>query len=259
MAKRQLQRNSKVLAAGIAGFLVVLLLGLGLNFGGFQGRTQAQADQPILPSLDFTPTPTIPPSPTPEPVLADAVLANPALQHDDSLELWEFVDVGAMMPEDRSVWKVEDGALLQNRTASMGNPNTYETMAFFGNPNWMDYTVQARFYDQGNGNAGLVVRRQDDNFYRLRLIANAYSDAPRFILELVTEGVAKPLATLDAPGYEFHAWYDVALRVQGDELQATLNGDIILTAEDQTLTQGQPGLYTRAMGNIRFGNIIVTE
>lgn len=253
------RRSMGALAAGVAGFSVVLIATLALNFFGFQGRGQAQGEQPILPTAVRLPTPTVAPSPTALASVASAVLASPEFRSADSLSQWEFVDVGVRLPEDRSVWKVADGALFQERTAAAATPRFYETMAFIGSPDWADYTVSARFYDQGNGNVGLVARRQGDSFYRFQLIADQRSDTPKLILEKVVDGEATRLATLEGPGYEFDAWYDIALSVRGARLQAFVNGKPVLEAQDATLASGQPGIFTRALGSIRFGGVTVTE
>ncbi|RRR74186.1 MAG: hypothetical protein EI684_07605 [Candidatus Viridilinea halotolerans] len=253
------RRTTSTLVAGIAGFMLVLLVALGLNLSAFQGQGQAQQDSPLFPMPDYTATPTIAPSPTAQPILVTDVLLQPDLSDASALDAWVFVDVGVVLAEERSVWQIEEGTLLQNRTAAAGNPNTYETMAFLGDPSWADYTVRARFYDQGNGNAGLVVRREGMNFYRLRLLASMYSDTPKLILEKVIEGEATRLASHDAPGYDLHMWHDMSLRVQGSLLTATLDGVVIFEAEDTTLTSGQPGLFTRAMGQIRFSDVVVTN
>jgi hypothetical protein len=249
------QRN--VLIAGLAGAVVVVALSLGLNLA-LRSQSQAQEDAPLLPTLSLTSTPTIPPSPTAAAALASTALTKPEFRSDDSLTLWEFVDEGVMLPTDRSVWHVVDGALLQDRTAAAGNPNTYATMAIIGSPEWTNYTVSTRFYDQGNGNAGLIARRQGQSFYRLRMVSSAYSDTPKLSIEKVIDGVATALATRDAPGYDLHTWYDVALSVNGTNLQAFVNGTLVLEATDSALSSGQPGLFTRAKGQIRFSNFVVT-
>ncbi|MEI8165818.1 MAG: hypothetical protein WCG26_05545, partial [Chloroflexales bacterium] len=137
--------------------------------------------------------------------------------------------------------------------------NPYETMAFIGSPAWTNYTVSTRFYDQGNGNAGLVARRQGESFYRLRMLASFFSDTPRLILEKVVNGEATPLATRDVPGYEIHTWYTIALSANGPSLQAFVNGELVLEAKDSALSSGQPGLFTRAVGKLRFGDFVVTS
>jgi hypothetical protein len=258
MKMKRRRRSISALAAGIAGFSLVILISLALNFVGFGRQGQAQEDTPLFPMPEYTPIPTVPPQPTSAPVLDSEVLAEPAFNSADDLRAWEFVDVGVLLDQDRSIWLVADGTLQQDRTAAAGNPNTYETMGFIGNPEWSDYTVSARFYDQGNGHAGLVARRQGENFYRLRLVAETLSGAPKLILERVVDGTATALATRDAPGYALHTWNAVTLSVQGDQIQATLNDQLILEAEDTALSSGQPGLFTRAMGKIRFSDVVVT-
>lgn len=254
--KRQHSRK-KELAAGIAGLVVVLLLGLGLSLAS-QREGQAQAPQPLLPTLPTTPTPTIAPSPTLAPVVASTVLVEDRFAAEDALADWEFVDVGVMLEADRSVWLVEDSSLIQNRTAAAGNPNFYPTMAFTGDPTWTDYTVSVRFYDQGNGNAGLVARRQGESFYRLRLLGDFYTATPKLVLEKVVDGEATTLAAEDGPGFASRTWHTLSLSVVGSQIEARLNDQLLLEAQDSTLASGQPGIFTLPMGNIRFGDFVVT-
>jgi hypothetical protein len=253
------QRSINALIAGISGFVLVLLVAVALNLFGLRGQGQAQEMPALFPTIYLTPTPEVPTKPTRPATLSGSLLASPTLRTDADLSSWEFVDVGVLLSDQRSVWNVEDGALLQNRTAAAGNSGTYETMAFIGSPTWSDYTLTTRFYDQGNGNVGLVVRRQGESFYRLRMLANIYSDTPRLVLEKVVAGVATPLATRDIPGHALHTWYELTLQVEGDRLQASLDGRPLIEAQDQTLTSGQPGIYTRAMGRIRFADLRVTN
>jgi Domain of Unknown Function (DUF1080) len=259
MKMKRRRRSMGALAAGVAGFSVVLFITLALNIFGGQARSQEQGSRVLPTAAPLTPTPEVPSIPAPEASIASAVLASPMFQNDAALSQWEFVDVGVRLPENRSVWRVQDGALLQNKTAAAANPDMYETMAFTGSPKWTDYTVSARFYDQGNGNVGLVARRQGDSFYRLQLMTSRFAETPQLILEKVVKGEASPLATLDGAAYEYHTWNSMALSVKSDQIQAIVNGKVVLSASDQTLTSGQPGLYTRALGQVRFANVLVTE
>jgi hypothetical protein len=257
MKRRQSRGNT--LIAGLAGAGLVVAVSLGLNLAAFSGQGQAQDEQPILPTIAMTATPTVPPLPTAGPALGSSVLVRPAFESAAALASWEFVDVGvpAGFAEGRSVWAVADGALVQDRTAAAGNPNFYDTMAFTGEPAWSDYTVSARFYDEGNGNAGLVARRQGDSFYRFRMLADTFSDTPKLVIEKVVDGQVTVLASRPGPGYGLRTWNTMAFTVTGGRLQATLNDTVVLEAEDAALTAGQPGLFTTAMGNIRFGDVVV--
>jgi hypothetical protein len=71
--------------------------------------------------------------------------------------------------------------------------------------------------------------------------------------------VATPLATLQGPGYEQRQWHTAALRVAGANLQVTLDGKVVAEATDASLASGQAGLYTRALGGIRFDDVTVTS
>jgi hypothetical protein len=254
---RRPHQRKKELAAGIAGIVVVLLLGLGLNLAS-QRSGQAQEPQALLPTLPTTPTPTIAPSPTPAPAVASTILTEDRFTSAETLADWEFFDVGVLLEADRSVWVVEDGSLVQNRTAAAGNPNTYPTMAFKGDTAWSDYTVSARFYDQGNGIAGLVARREGESFYRLRVLGDFYETTPKFVLEKVVDGEATTLASKDGPGFASRTWHTLSLSVVGTQIEARMDDQLLLEAQDSTLVNGQPGLFTLPLGNIRFGDFVVT-
>ncbi len=171
----------------------------------------------------------------------------------------QVVDPDDIMPEDQALWAVEDGALVQNRTANANSPNVHETTAMLGNPAWDNYTVSAKVYDENNITFGLVARRQGGSFYRYRVLANDYSDTPKQVLEKVIDGVATPLATKDSPGYDQRQWHTVSLSVVGSKITAILDGKAILEATDTALAKGQAGLYTRAVGGIRFDDVAITR
>lgn len=255
MKRRNQRRNT--LLAGAAGMAVVVALTLGLNFISFQGQGQAQSDPtPLLPTLEVTATPTVPPAPASAALQGD-VLASPQLSGAASLDDWEFVDVGVRLPEDRSVWRVVNGSLLQERTAAAGNPNAYETMGLVGSSDWSSYTVRARFFDEGNGTAGLVARYAGASFYRFRLIEATLQDSPKLVLEKVIDGEATTIASSDAGSYQFRSWNEIALTVDGASLTASLNGKVVLEGEDSALTSGRAGVFTRALGEVRFNNVVV--
>jgi hypothetical protein len=131
-------------------------------------------------------------------------------------------------------------------------------MAITGDPAWTNYTISAKVYDQENATFGLVARRQGDSFYRYRIIASSLSGTPKQVLEKVVNGEATALATLETPGYEQRQWHTVALSVAGSNIRVTLDGAVVMEATDSTLTSGQAGIYTRALGGIRFDDVTVT-
>ncbi|HEU5099233.1 MAG TPA: family 16 glycoside hydrolase [Roseiflexaceae bacterium] len=242
-----------VVLASVISLGAIALLGLNAS-----GSGQAEEGAPLLEYPEFPPTPTVGPAPAAKPNLAGTALASERFDSPDALARWQIVDPADLQPEDRSVWSIEDGALTQNRTAAAGDPNTYETMALTGDPAWTNYTVSATVYDQNNATFGLVARRQGNSFYRYRIIADQFEATPKQVLEKVVDGVATPLATKDGPGYTRRQWHTLAMSVSGPTIRVTLDGALVAEASDTSLAGGQAGLYTRALGGIRFDDVTVT-
>jgi hypothetical protein len=242
-----------VALASLMSLGAIVLLGLNASVSG-----RAEEGAPLLEYPEFPPTPTVAPAPAAPPHVAGAVLAAASFDTPDALAAWQIVDPADLQPEDRSVWDIGDGALMQNRTAAAGDPNTYETMALTGDPAWTNYTVSASVYDQNNASFGLVARRQGNSFYRYRIIADHLEATPKQVLEKVVDGVATPLASLDGPGYARRQWHTIAMSVAGPSIRVTLDGTLVAEATDTALVGGQAGLYTRALGGIRFDDVTVT-
>lgn len=248
------QRVMIIVAVSIALLLVVLVLGQSLSRPG-------QAEEAPLPTaiLQFPDAPLIPtlaPKPTDPPRLAGTLLFADTFDTDASLANWTFVDLEETLPDYRSVWTIADGVLRQAYTAAAGNPDFQETLAVTGPTSWADYTVTAKVYDESNVTFGVVARRQGNSFYRYRLLEQESGN--RQVLEKVVDGVATPLVELDGTGYTPRRWYTVALRVEGPRIQALLDGQVVAEATDATLTQGQAGLFTLAVGGIFFDDVTVT-
>lgn len=239
----------------ITGIAAVLLV-VALVFLS-RGNTSANDQDPILKMPEFPPTPTVPVPPSDALKPSGARLLDDSFTSAGTLSRWEFVD-DAEIPADKASWLVEDGQLIQDRTGLDKAPNTSPTMAFTGDPQWTDYTVSTKVYDENNVTFGLVARRQGNSYYRFRINADAYPDTPKLVLEKVIDGVATPLVTSDGPGYTQHAWHTASLTVRGTAIQATVDGKVVAEATDSTLASGQVGLYTLKMGYIRFDDFTVT-
>jgi hypothetical protein len=247
------QRLVIIILATLMSLVVVALLGLNAIRSG-----RAEEGPPILTYPDLTPTATIAPQPATKPNTAGAPLASESFDSPDALAHWETIDPTGIIPEDRANWVVQDGVLIQDGTGAANDPNINETMAVMGDPKWTDYTISAKVYDQQNAAFGLVARRQGNSFYRYRIVANNLSGKPKQVLEKVVNGTATPLVTHDAPGYEQRQWHTVALSVAGSNIRVTLDGAVVAEASDSALSSGQAGLYTRALGGIRFDDVTVT-
>lgn len=221
-----------------------------------RGNTSANDQDPILKMPDFPPTPTVPAPPADTLKPSGARLLGDSFTSEAALSRWEFVDQ-AEIPADKANWLIENGQLVQDRTGQDKAPNTSPTMAFTGDPQWSDYTVSVKVYDENNATFGLVARRQGDSFYRFRMNADSYPDTPKVVLEKVVNGVATPLVTSDGPGYTQHQWHTASLTVRGATIQATVDGKVMAEATDSTLSSGQAGLYTLELGYIRFDDVTV--
>jgi 3-keto-disaccharide hydrolase len=247
------QRFVVLILASLASVVVIALIGLSAI-----GRGRAEEGAPILTYPDITPTATIAPVPASKPNVAGAPLLSQSFDSASALTGWEIFDPDAIMPEDKANWEIQDGVLIQAGTGAAHDPSTNETMAITGDRSWTDYTISTKVYDQENASFGLVARRQGNSFYRYRIIASSLSGTPKQVLEKVVDGVATPLFTLESPGYEQRQWHTVALSVAGANLRVTLDGAVVAEATDSTLTSGQAGLYTRALGGIRFDDLTIT-
>ncbi len=259
------RRWMMTIVAGVLSLFIIIGLSVNLSRRGIAGE-EFVSDEPtpkVFTYPDEPPTPTIAPRPTDVPQPAATVLFADTFETPDALTNWEFVDLDmaeilAHFPDQRSVWVIEEGKLKQDLTAQARNPSIQETLAITGLAEWTDYTITAKVYDRQNATFGLVARRQGDSFYRYRVIADIYEATPKHVLEVVVDGLATPLVEMDIPGYEHYRWYTVSLSVAGPTLRVMLDGDVVAEATDTTLTAGQAGLYTRAMGGIFFDDVTIT-
>jgi hypothetical protein len=249
-------KRQRLFIVALASILSIIVIGV-LGFNAIRSG-RAEEGAPILTYPDITPTATIAPQPAAQPQVAGVSLLSEGFDSANALANWQILDPADIMPEDRANWEVQDGVLLQSGTGAAHDPNTNETMAVTGDSKWTNYTVSAKVYDQENAAFGLVARRQGQSFYRYRIIANNLSGTPKQVLEKVVNGVATPLVTLETPGYAQRQWHTVALSVVNADIRVTLDGAVVAQASDTTLTSGQAGLYTRALGGIRFDDVKVT-
>ncbi|GIW01552.1 MAG: hypothetical protein KatS3mg058_2955 [Roseiflexus sp.] len=256
------QRMSLILAGLLSAMLIALLV-----LSAPQQRSSAEEQAPIFYEPPPPPTPTVAPLPSLSVGLAGPQESGTIL-FADSFDgagessigpAWDIVDIGVVLPEDRAAWTVRDGTLIQNGTAGpTGDPRPNETLAVVGDPDWTDYTVSAWFYDQSNAAAGLIARRQGTRFYRFLIIANDYPVTPRVILERVVDREATVLASRDMPGYDRMRWHRISMTVSGSRISAAINGEIVVEANDSTLSGGQAGLFTYALGGMRFDDVRIT-
>ncbi|MFV9503389.1 MAG: family 16 glycoside hydrolase [Oscillochloridaceae bacterium umkhey_bin13] len=228
-------------------------------------RGVAQSPEPLLQYPDFPPTPTVGPNPTTAPSLAGTTLFSSRFDGPAALDAWKLVDLEFVLSDSRSNWGITpEGRLEQQTTGRAFNPSIQRTAALTGSADWRDYRVQVSFYDQFNGTAGLIARYQGDDpttasYYRYAIIKDSFEATPKQVLEKIERGVATTLVAIPGPGFEERTWNVLQLEVVGNTITVTLNGQVVIEAEDAApLISGKAGIYTRAIGGIFFDDVSVT-
>ncbi|NTV63401.1 MAG: hypothetical protein HGA65_07670 [Oscillochloris sp.] len=258
-------RHGKQIRLGASLLVAALVVG-GLVLALVQApQGAAQEQPPHITYPEFPPTPTMGPNPTAPVVLASTqTLASSTFDDARALAAWQAVDLSDVLADQAANWEVTDGRLVQAFAGRIRNPSSQETAILTGRPDWADYTISVSFYDQFNGTAGLVAYYSGTapsfaSYYRLRVLKDTFTVTPRLVLEKVVEGVATPLAQRDGPGFSERTWHTLALTIRSGSLTGTLDGSVILAAQDPApLATGQAGIYTRASGGILFDDALVT-
>jgi hypothetical protein len=101
--------------------------------------------------------------------------------------------------------------------------------------------------------AGLMVRvRDEDNYYIAR--ANALEGNVR--LYKVVDGKRRQFAGVDAK-VPAGKWQELVLRVEGDRLTVSLDGNELFSATDRTFAEaGRVGLWTKADSLTHFDDLV---
>lgn len=240
------------LISAIAMLLLIVFTGTGPA-----PAARAQADQPILSYPELPPLPLVGSPAAPPDSSLDAQAAV-AVSLAALLADWQVVDLPAALPDERGRWVAQDGQLLQDGVGPTGAVSMSET--FLVSPEAIgDGGISTTFYDELTGTVGLVVRYGPSGFYRLRLHTDPTFDSEALVLEKVIGGVSIPLVVqAGEPLYQRRGWYRLRLAMQGEQLVATLNGQIIASVQDiAPLPAGGVGLYTRALGGVHFAAVTV--
>lgn len=216
-------------------------------------------DPPPMPTgAPREPTPAPPPAPSAEVGLAEAstTLASTDFEGTTDLSTWEVIDGTDVVPEP-SIWEVQDGRLSQI-SDGYGIPAMFPTALVTGEADWSNYVVTSAVYATGNDEVGLVVRASDEGYYVFRMLP-ATSGGPTRILSRYDAAAVdyENLATSDGDGYELERWYTLQVAVQGDQIRAFVDGELVIETTDATLTQGRAGVYGYALGDLQFDNFAV--
>lgn len=154
------------------------------------------------------------------------------------------------------LWTVQDGLLTQrgvDGVTTLEQPTGFVT----GDPKWSDVTVRVSALARGTRELGVLARQSGESYYRFRALAFGTGNQGNLILEKVLDGAVTQLATFDGPPLEYDTWYTLALSARGSTLRCYINGKLLGSVDDTSLTSGRAGVTTLAMSGAFFKNLQV--
>ncbi|MFS0724916.1 S-layer homology domain-containing protein [Paenibacillus sp. 1P07SE] len=165
------------------------------------------------------------------------------LDTEDTLLVSDFTDTS-------EPWQIVNGNWSLSETDGRDVYRaTGRGLTHAGPADWRDYRVEADLMmaaSASGGSAGLVFRYSDPaNFYHVRLDDNRSSEPGVRTIQLYkwVDGAASKVA--EAPfAYEYGQWYTMAVEVEGDRIQAFVDGERYLDVTDASLVSGAVGLRT---------------
>lgn len=171
---------------------------------------------------------------------------------------------------DHSEWEIVNGGWTVNTS---GETTTYgfsgNGLTYAGDAQWGDYEIESKVItyspdsNQGGGAAGIVFRYNDPgHFYHFRLDHLMRTEGEYLKTAQLYKWVGGTAIKLAEVPYEYlyDEWYDMKVIVEGDNIKAYLNDELILEENDSSLKQGQVGFRTNgrsfAVADLSVKNII---
>ena len=195
--------------------------------------------------------------------------------NDGDFDGWEVID--DVEPQfGPSDWSVEFGELVQKSNIWSYGPVELETKYHLGthvatgDKNWADYSFNAVVRSSDNDGVGLIFRYQDEhNYYRILLMNDAAwsgrdssgvpVNTPLQRLQKFIDGEPFILAENKVSQAYPSDYFALTADVRGDTLRAYLNGDLILSALDDTYDSGRIGLLSYANTGAYYDSVAVTQ
>jgi len=154
-------------------------------------------------------------------------------------------------PVGRWEWRSDSGTPILAQTESV----PMYAVALATKQRWPDVDVSMRFRAlSGNIDAsgGIIFRAIDEkNYYVIR--ANCLED--NFRLYTVVGGVRRQIAGVTVPKPALRQWQNVRVVVVDDQIQAYLNGKLLIEHHDTTFSDGYVGLWTKADSVTEFADM----
>ena len=173
--------------------------------------------------------------------------------NDGNIDGWIVKNNGTDSPN----WYVSGGELIQDVYVSGQTPDGYDigTYVHLSGFNYQDGEIRVKLKSQGVDGIGVMFRYQDDNnYYRFAMSKRqGYRK-----LEKRVGGSFSELAS-DTIAYTPNTWYDVAIVNVGSIILVYLDGEPILAATDDALTQGSVALYNSRNDFSEFDDVQVVS
>ena len=166
--------------------------------------------------------------------------------NDGTFTGWTIVDQGKN--QGPSVWSATSGTLLQTS-------NIDGTFALFVARSWSDYRLTAKLQSLDKGAMGMMLRYQGSNDY-YRFSWDARGGFRR--LEKVLNGALTVLAK-DAIPYVTGEIYNLEITAKGAAIDVYINGKIIFSVTDSSLSKGTVALYSSYNPGSSFDNVLVQD
>jgi hypothetical protein len=207
------------------------------------------------------------PTAAPAPVIAAAPLPastgdeqgplvlNATLDSATNLDSWQRV--GPRIPTGTPLWEIQDNMLVQRGVDGIDAVDE-QTGLVTGDPAWSNVTVKVNAMARDTRELGLIVRQQGESYYRFRaLVVGTGTNQGNYILEKVVNGEVTRLAAFDGSELSSDTWHTLAVTANGSSLRCYVNGQLVGSAEDSTLTAGRAGVSSLAMSGAFFKNLQV--
>jgi len=161
-------------------------------------------------------------------------------------------------------WEVSGPKSPKPDSALSANPFSYlahggePALSVIGHWFWDNYECQVAVKPTGDGAVGLAARVQDGNNYLLFRWTSGREEKDGEKQWIRVQGGQREVLATAPGGYEAQQWYLLTLQVSGSRLQASIDGQPVLRAEDETFGQGLVGLYAEG-SNTFFDDLEITD
>ena len=103
----------------------------------------------------------------------------------------------------------------------------------------------------------MVARASEQGYYIFKLLPQGSTPAMALQRYDAADQTFTSLATSQSGGFELRRGYSLRLQVQGERLQAYLDGKLVLEAQDSSFTAGRAGVAGYAEGGLEFDQLTI--